>query len=232
MKGKTILVVEDDNDIRDLISYHLSKNGYDAVCVPTAEQALLAIGTKKPDLILLDLMLPGIDGMSLFKHVKMNDAYKDIPVIMVTAKTEEEDIVQGLECGANDYITKPFSPQILIARIKTVLRNKKEEFIQEQIEQEPILIHDLYIDPKRHKITIKNQPIDLTITEFRILYFFASNPGWVFNRGQIVEKIHGNSYYVTDRSIDVLIFSLRKKLKEYGAYIETVRGVGYRFKDQ
>jgi two-component system phosphate regulon response regulator PhoB len=152
-----------------------------------------------------------------------------IPVIMLTAKGEESDIVAGLELGADDYIVKPFSPKILVARIKTVLRRKSAEPFDES---QPILIHDLSIHPGRREVLLKKHPVELTNMEFRVLHFLAGRPGWVFSRYQIVEGVRGDNYPVTDRSVDVLIVGLRKKLGAAADYIETVRGVGYRFKEQ
>ena len=231
MSKENILVIEDEKDIRELIIYNLSKEGYNAKGAADGTKALLAIGARSPDLIVLDLMLPGVDGLDLCKQLKANENTAQIPIIMVTAKGEEEDIIKGLEMGADDYITKPFSPKILVARIKAVLRRKQQERLETEITEKSIQVHNLLIDPAKHKVVIDNKEVELTLTEFRILYFLASRPGWVCTRYQIVEATRGKDYFVTDRSVDVLIFGLRSKMGNYGNYIETVRGIGYRFKE-
>lgn len=237
MAKENILIIEDDSNIMELMTYNLSQEGFQVSGVPSGEKALLKIGAEKPDLIILDLMLPGIDGTQVCSQLKGEESTKHIPIIIVTAKGDEEDIIKGLELGADDYVTKPFSINVLLARVKSVLKRKKQiqpqakENTPEQVDEQIVQIHNLYIDPKRHKVTLDDKPLDLTPTEFRILNHFALHPGWVFTRYQIVEAVRGNDYYVADRSIDVLIFGLRKKLGEYGEYIETVHGVGYRFKE-
>jgi len=179
-------------------------------------------------LIVLDLMLPGIDGLESTKLLKNDQGTRDIPIVMLTAKGEEADIVTGLELGADDYITKPFSPRILVARVRAVLRRN----VKEPMEESSILrIHDLVIHPGRREVLIDGKPVQLTFTEFGILKFLARRPGWVFTRSQIVDAVRGDDYFVTDRSVDVQIVGLRKKLGPAGNYIETVRGVGYRFKE-
>ncbi len=231
MSKENILVIEDEKDIRELITYNLGKEGYNARGVADGTKALLTIGAHTPDLIVLDLMLPGIDGLDFCRQLKANENTVNIPIIMVTAKGEEEDIIKGLELGADDYITKPFSPKILMARIKAVLRRKHRERVETEIKEKPIQVHNLLIDPAKHKVLIEDKEVELTLTEFRILYYLASRPGWVCTRYQIVEATRGRDYFVTDRSVDVLIFGLRNKMGEYGNYIETVRGIGYRFKE-
>jgi two-component system phosphate regulon response regulator PhoB len=172
-------------------------------------------------------MLPGIDGLEVCKKLKSDAKTQSIPIIMLTAKSEEADIVTGLELGADDYITKPFSPKVLVARVRRVLHRN----IAHDLEKSPVKIHELTIDPGRRQVLIKNKPVDLTFTEFNILYALAKRPGLVFTRYQIVDALHGDDYLVTDRAVDVQIVGLRKKLGPCGKYIETVRGVGYRFKD-
>jgi len=229
MKNKAhILVVDDEEDILELIQYNLSKEGYTITCVDSGEKALTEIQKQKPDLILLDLMLPGLDGFQVCRHLKTNPETVHIPIIMLTAKGEETDIVTGLELGAEDYITKPFSPRVLIARIRTVLRRTaKAPFSQTEV----LTIHNITIDPIRFRVTVDEKPIELTATEFHILHFLARHPGWVFTRAQIIDSVKGTDYPVTDRSVDVQIVGLRKKLASAGKYIETVRGIGYRFKE-
>ena len=228
MTGSKILVVEDEEDIQELIQYNLEKEGFEVVPAINGELALKIIKEDKPDLVLLDLMLPGIDGLELCGYLKKDETTRKIPIIMATAKGEESDIVKGLEMGAEDYITKPFSTKILCARVKAVLRRSQET---RPDDSDIIKINDLEIHPGRHEVFVERNPIDLTASEFNVLHLLARKPGWVYTRYQIVENIRGENYPVTDRSIDVLIVSLRKKLGTYGKYISTVRGIGYRFKD-
>ncbi|MBU0673595.1 MAG: response regulator [Proteobacteria bacterium] len=232
MSKKSILVVEDEEDIQQLVSYNLVKAGFDVDCADTGEQALQHIKGKIPDLILLDLMLPGIDGSEVCRSLRLGKETHDIPIIMLTARGEEDDIVAGLELGADDYITKPFSPTVLISRIKAVLRRKVTGVSELKQDSDDIIsIHDLVIDPGRHEVKVGGEPVVLTLTEFGILEFLAKRPGWAFSRQQIIDAVRGYEYIVTPRAIDVQIFSLRKKLGEIGGKIETVRGVGYRMQD-
>lgn len=225
---KTILVVEDEEDILELVEYNLAKSGFAVTTVTSGEEALASIRSRLPDLVLLDLMLPGIDGLEVCKILKTDPEMQSIPVVMLTAKGEESDIVTGLELGADDYITKPFSPKVLIARVRTVLRRRTREKVDES---SVLRIHDLYIHPGRHEVLVAGEKADLTFTEFRILHLLARRPGWVFTRAQIVDSVRGEDYPVTDRAVDVHIVGLRKKLANNGKYIETVRGVGYRMKE-
>lgn len=227
MSRQKILVVEDEEDIQELMRYNLGKEGYDVVSVVDGGSALKKVDEKKPDLIILDLMLPDIDGLSVCKQLRSNAEARNIPVIMLTAKGEEADIVSGLEVGADDYVTKPFSPRVLLARIRAILRRNDVEATDAE---EVIRRGDIEIDPVRHQVLINGKPVDLTFTEFRVLEFLARRPGVVFTRYQIVDAVRGEDYPVTDRSVDVQIVGLRKKLKGCSNYIETVRGVGYRFK--
>ncbi len=228
MAKEHILVVDDEEDILELVRYNLSKDGYRVSMVMSGEEALKAARTTQPDVILLDLMLPGVDGLEVCRLLKQDPKTQHIPVIMLSAKGEEADIVTGLELGAADYITKPFSPRILLARLRAVLRRRATETVSESA---PLAIHDLVIHPGRHEVLVKGQPVDLTVTEFRLLHMLARRPGWVFTRSQIVNGVHGDDYPVSDRSVDVQVVGLRKKLGVCGDYIETVRGVGYRFKE-
>jgi two-component system, OmpR family, alkaline phosphatase synthesis response regulator PhoP len=225
---KNILVVDDEDDILELINYNLSREGYQVSCATSGEAGLKSARSKLPDLMILDLMLPGVDGLEVCRQIKNDAKTNQIPIVMLTAKGEEADIVTGLELGADDYITKPFSPRVLLARVKTVLRRKTKEPLNDTT---TIKVHDLVINPGRHEVLAKGKPVELTFTEFRILYTLAKRPGWVFTRYQIVDAVRGEDYPVTDRSVDVQIVSLRKKLGTCGKYIETVRAVGYRFKD-
>ncbi len=229
MAKARIFVVDDEEDILDLVDYVLSKEGYSVERFKSGEEILRRIKTEIPDLILLDLMLPGVDGLDVCKVLKHTSDTAGIPIIMLTAKGEESDIVTGLELGADDYIPKPFSTKILLARVKAVLRRKQRK--ESDTSMEIIRIHDLVIHPGRREVLVNGQPVNLTYTEFSLLYFLAQRPGWVFTRYQIVDALRGEDYPVTERSVDVQVVGLRKKLGAAGKYIETVRGVGYRFKD-
>ncbi len=228
MPRHQVLVVEDESDILELIRYNLSKEGYAVETAATGEQALLAARRMQPDVVLLDLMLPGVDGLDVCRTLKADPRTNRVPIIMVTAKGEDVDVITGLEVGADDYLTKPFSPKVLLARVRAILRRSKAVIVDET---ELVRIHELNLDPGRHEVTVNNQPVDLTYTEFRILHLLARRPGWVFARAQIVEAVRGEEYPVTDRSVDVHMVSLRRKLGDAGRYVETVRGVGYRFRD-
>jgi two-component system, OmpR family, alkaline phosphatase synthesis response regulator PhoP len=223
-----LLVVDDEEDILELLRFNLSGEGFQVICAATGEEALEKVRSELPDLVLLDLMLPGIDGLEVARRLKNQPGTREIPVVMLTAKGEEGDIVKGLEMGAEDYITKPFSRKVLGARIRAVLR-RKEAGPKE--EKEVLSNHDLVIHPGRREVLVKGKPVDLTFTEFGILHFLARRPGWVFTRSQIVDAVRGDEYFVTDRAVDVQIVGLRKKLGSAAKNIETVRGVGYRFKE-
>ena len=228
MPKERILVVDDEEDILELVRYNLTKEGYHVAGTLSGEEALKKARTEAFDLIVLDLMLPGIDGLEVTKKLKANEKTRNVPIVMLTAKGEESDIVTGLELGADDYITKPFSPRVLIARIRTALRRKT---IRAENDTAVIQIHELEIHPGRRSVLAENKPVDLTFTEFQVLYILARRPGWVFTRTMIVDAVRGDDYPVTDRSVDVQIVGLRKKLGSCGKYIETVRGVGYRFRE-
>ncbi|MBC8378546.1 MAG: response regulator [Planctomycetes bacterium] len=228
MPQAKILIVEDEEDVLELVRYNLEKNGYLTEAANNGRKALEKARSKSPDLILLDLMLPEVDGLEVCRTVKKDPQTANIPVVMLTAKGTEADIVAGLEMGADDYITKPFSPRVLMARVKAVLRRKDTPA---ETDTRTIRVHDIEIDSGRHKVTINGKPVQLTTTEFSLLKFLASRPGWVFTRYQIVDAVHGSDYPVTDRSVDVQIVGLRKKLGNAGKYVETVRGVGYRFQE-
>lgn len=230
MTKPTILIIEDEEDIRELIKYSLLRENFSILEAETGEEGLKFAERMVPDLILLDLMLPGKDGLEICRMLKRNDRTQNIPVVMMTARGEESDIVIGLEMGADDYIVKPFSPKVLGSRIKAVLRRKAST--PELVPEDIIKIYDLVIHPGRHEVLVKDKPADLSATEFRLLHFLARRPGWVFTRYQIVDAVHGEDYPVTERSVDVQIVSLRRKLKRAGSYIETVRGIGYRFSDK
>ena len=228
MAKEKILVVDDEEDILELLRFNLSREGCQVFCASSGEEALRLVRSEIPDLIVLDLMLPGIDGLEVTRRLKGDPNTKYLPIVMLTAKGEEADIVTGLELGADDYVTKPFSPRILVARVRAVLRRNAKEAPEET---SVIRIHDLIIDPRRHEVLVNGEPVELTFTEFGILNYMARRPGWVFTRFQIVDAVRGEDYPVTDRSVDVQIVGLRKKLGPAGKYVETVRGVGYRFKE-
>ncbi|MBR9986921.1 MAG: response regulator transcription factor [Desulfosarcina sp.] len=226
MRKEKILVVDDEEDILELVRYNLVREGYTVVCAATGEEAFKSAASDPADLIILDLMLPGIDGLEVARRLKQNPGTKDTPIVMLSAKGEEADIVSGLELGADDYVTKPFSPRILVARIKAVIRRRSDAAEEER---EVLSVRELVIHTGRRHVTADGRPLELTYTEFQVLYFLARRPGWVFTRSQIVDAVRGDDYPVTDRSVDVQIVGLRKKLGPLGKYIETVRGVGYRF---
>jgi len=219
-----ILVVDDEDDLLELLRYNLTRDGYQVTCVATGEDALRNVRRQAPDLIVLDLMLPAIDGLEVCRRLKGESKTRDIPIIMLTAKSEESDIVAGLEHGADDYIAKPFSPRVLMARVKALLRRRETEL------DTTIRVHELSIHPGRHEAILAGAALELTYTEFALLQFLAKRPGWAFTRTQIVDAVKGEDYPVTERSVDVQVAGLRKKLGVHGSYIETVRGVGYRFR--
>ena len=228
MAESHVLVIEDEEHILELLCYNLNKAGYLVGGALSAEDGLERINLRKPDLILLDIMLPGMSGLQLCKALKASVSTQDVPIIIVSARGEESDIVRGLELGADDYLTKPFSPRILLARIKAVLRRRATQIADRQ---SVLTIGDLSIDPLRFQVKAAGEEISLTRTEFGILHFLARHPGWVFTRYQIVDNVKGEDYPVTDRAVDVQVVGLRKKLGQSAGHIETVRGVGYRFKE-
>jgi two-component system phosphate regulon response regulator PhoB len=228
MAVERILVVDDEEDLLELINYNLTKEGYQVRCVTSGEDAINDAKSTLPDLIVLDLWLPSVDGLDVCRQLKNDPKTQHIPIVMLTAKSSEADVVAGLELGADDYITKPFSPRVLLARIRAALRRRTQSSPDDP---SAIKIHDLLIHPGRHEVFVGGQQIDLTFTEFRLLHFLARKPGWAFSRSQIVDAVKGEDYPVTERSVDVQVVGLRKKLGPMGGYIETVRGVGYRFKE-
>jgi two-component system, OmpR family, alkaline phosphatase synthesis response regulator PhoP len=227
MAKERIVIVDDEEDILELLSVSLKREGYEVLRAENGEDAVSMASADKPDLVILDLMLPGVDGLTVCKMIKGSSLTKHIPIIMLTAKGQEADIVKGLEQGADDYMTKPFSPKVLVARVKTALRHRG----QAEEGKAVLKVHDLVIDTEKHQVFVKNHAIELTHTEFSILQALARRPGRVFSRYQIVDAIHGTEHVVSDRAVDVQIVALRKKLGKAGDYIETVRGVGYRFKE-
>ncbi|MCX7835555.1 MAG: response regulator [bacterium] len=226
MQKEKIFVIEDEEDIAEIIRFNLQREGFEVKVVYSGNEAISRIKQEMPKLILLDLMLPGIDGLTLFRLLKQDAATKSIPVIMVTAKGEETDIVTGLELGADDYIPKPFKIRELIARVKSVMRKKTTITPSET---DDIQIGEIRILPEKHEIYVNDQLVKLTQTEFKILHAMARKPGRVFTRYQIVDVARGSDAIVTDRSVDVHIVSIRRKLGSAGKRIETVHGVGYKF---
>jgi len=227
MPRPTILIVDDEEDIRELVALNLKREGFDSLSCASGERAMELARSKQPVLIVLDLMLPGIDGLQVCKRLRADPKTASLPILMLTAKGEETDVVTGLEVGADDYVTKPFSGKVLVARVRNLLRRAAAK----DQDQPSLKVHELSIDTARREVRIKDRPVSLTFTEFNILYALARRPGVVFSRYQIVDALHGCDYPVTDRAVDVQIVSLRRKLGLCGHYIETVRGVGYRFKD-
>jgi len=228
MSNERILVVDDEEDILELLRFNLTREGYDVSVAASGEQAIDITRKELPHLIVLDLMLPGMDGLEVTKALKKDSETRGIPIVMLTAKGEEADIVTGLELGADDYVTKPFSPRILVARVRAVLRRKQGETPEPL---DVVKIDDLVIHAGRREVLVNGKAVHLTFTEFGILNYLVRRPGWVFTRSQIVDAVRGTDYFVTDRSVDVQIAGLRKKLGHSGRFIETVRGVGYRVKE-
>lgn len=226
--GAKILIVEDERDIVDLLRYNLKKAGFETGYVRNGADALQHAIEKQPDLILLDLMLPEIDGLIVCRLLKNDPRTKNIPIVMVTAKTEERDRVSGLELGADDYITKPFSPREVVLRVSAVLRRFQAGL---QIETSQIEIHGFIIDVDKHQVLTEKGPIDLTAIEFKLITLFARSPGRVFTRDILMDVVWGQDYYGIDRTVDTHVSRLRRKLGDLGKYIETVHGVGYRFKE-
>ncbi|MFT5139740.1 MAG: two-component system alkaline phosphatase synthesis response regulator PhoP [Rhodothermales bacterium] len=227
MPKKRIVVVEDEGDILEVLSYNLMREGYDVFAASDGVEGLQKIQQILPDLVLLDLMLPGMDGLEICRQMRSSDQTQNIPIIMVTAKGEESDVVLGLGIGADDYVAKPFSPKELIARVSAVLRRQTN--VNPYSKNERIIVNDLEIDALKHKVRVDGIEVQLTATEFRLLHYLASQPGRAFTREQLLDRSLGNDTEVVDRNIDVHIRAIRKKLGEERHFIETIRGVGYRF---
>ena len=223
-----VLLVDDEEDILELVHYNLTRAGHDVTAVASGEDALKAARTSPPDLVVLDLMLPGVDGLEVCRLLRKDARTRDVPIVMLTARGEEADVVRGLELGADDYVTKPFSPKVLVARVKAVLRRRRVVAPDEQQRVERL---GIAIDPRRHEVIVAGRRAELTHTEFKLLHLLARRPGWVFTRQQIIDAVQGEDVAVTPRSVDVHVVALRRKLGEAGEAVETVRGVGYRFRD-
>jgi two-component system alkaline phosphatase synthesis response regulator PhoP len=227
MAQANILVVDDERDLLELVHYNLTRAGYRVDCVASGEKALAQLRSRLPDLIVLDVLLPGIDGLEVCKLMKQDPRTAAVPIVMLTARGEEADVVTGLELGADDYLTKPFSPRILLARVKAVLRR---QHVDAESRTGVVVQGELVIHPGRHEVRVGEQPVRLTPTEFRMLHMLAQRPGWVFTRYQIVDAVRGDDAGVTERSVDVHIAALRRKLGQHGDVVETIRGVGYRLR--
>jgi DNA-binding response OmpR family regulator len=225
---ETILVIDDEKDLIELVRYNLEKEGFQVTSAFDGEAGMSMATQVNPDVILIDLMLPGIDGLEVCRQLRASERTSRIPIIMLTAKSSEPDRVVGLELGADDYVTKPFSPRELAARVKAVLRRTSSQ------RQLPCLIRvsELAIDPERYEVFCGNKAISLTATEFRMLHFLAGRPGRVFSRNEIISATLGRDIAVLDRTVDVHVVSLRRKLGKCGQWIETVRGFGYRFREE
>jgi len=228
MKKPKIVVIEDEVDILEVINYNLSKEGFDVCSALDGEEGLALIKKEVPDLVLLDLMLPGLDGIEICRKLKTDYSTRSIPIIMVTAKGEESDIVLGLGMGADDYMVKPFRPRELMARIRSVLR--RGDFIEEG--EGLVSINELVIDINRHEVKLEGKKIVLTAMEFKLLHFLASHPGQVFTRENLLNHVSSDDTFIIDRNIDVHIRSIRKKLNKHRELIETIHRVGYRFRDK
>ena len=220
-----VLVVDDEPAIREMVAFALTSNGFEYLGAGSAEQARDEIKVTKPDLVLLDWMLPGLSGADLARELKQEPTTRDLPIIMLTARGDEADKVQALGIGADDYVTKPFSPNEMIARIKAVLRRAAPTIPIETVE-----ISGLRLDPTSHRVTILQEVVDMGPTEFKLLYYFMTHPERVFSRAQLIQQVWGNNVYVEDRTVDVHIRRLRKALEPSGhdQLIQTVRGAGYR----
>jgi two-component system phosphate regulon response regulator PhoB len=227
-KKKHLLLVDDETDILELLRYHFSQEGYIISCAVSGEEALKRVESDRPDLIILDILLPGMNGLEVLNALTRNPKTKHIPVLILSAKSDETDIITGLELGASDYITKPFSSKVLLARVRANLRSStgKKDI------QEILKFGDIAIYPRQYRVTVQDKPINVSAAEFGILEVLAKNPGWVFSRAKIADAIHSDDYSVTQRSVDVHIYGLRKKLGPARDCIETVWRAGYRFKVQ
>ncbi|MFG0256289.1 MAG: response regulator transcription factor [Phycisphaerales bacterium JB043] len=228
MAGSDVLIVEDDVEIAELIRFHASREGFATRVVHSGSDALLAVDRARPGVVVLDVMLPDLDGLEVTRKIRKRYSSADVPIVMVTAKGEESDIVAGLELGADDYVTKPFSPAVLVARIRNVLRRWDERGEGGESNSVELFNGELQIDVDGHVVRVEGQEISLTLTEFRLLEFLARRPGFVRTRDQIVSAVRGEGAVLSSRAVDVHVASLRQKLGSHSWVVETVRGVGYR----
>jgi len=229
MTKQSVLVVEDDPDIVELLVYNLQREGFVVYAVSDGEKGLSMALRKRPDVVLLDLMLPGMDGLEVCRRLRTEDEGAHLPVIMLTAKGEETDVVLGLEMGADDYITKPFSPREVLARVRALLRRKDRD--KKGTERKRLELHGLVLDAERFEATLGEELLTLTRAEFRLLWALCSRPGRVFTRDELVDRITAGESLIIDRNVDVHISAIRRKLGAAGDLIATVRGVGYKCKD-
>ncbi|MCB9895538.1 MAG: response regulator [Planctomycetes bacterium] len=227
--AQTILIIEDEPDIMEVLKYNLEKNRYRVATAGSGEDGLAAARATQPDLVLLDLMLPGIDGLEVCRKLRDDERTRDLPVIMLTAKGTEADVVVGLTLGADDYVVKPFSTSELMARIKAVLRRIEPR--EGDSDSETLNAGSLTVDLRKHEVSVDGKALELTLSEFKLLSFLMRKKGRVFTRDQLLDAVVGPDVFVTARNIDVHVAALRKKLGKYGSYIVTVRGVGYRFEE-
>jgi len=228
-----VLIVEDEPDIAELIRFHIDREGFDATVVGSGRHAIDAVKRLRPLLVVLDLMLPDMDGLEICRRLKWDEETRDVPILIVSAKGEESDIVTGLEMGAEDYVTKPFSPRVLMARIRNIVRRRRAEEGAPSGGASRISLADkrLVIDSDRHKVTVDGEEVNLTRTEFEILRCLAQRPGFVRTRDQIISAVHGVNAVLASRTVDVHVTAIRRKLGDLGAMIDTVRGVGYRLSE-
>ena len=235
MTGQSILVVDDEPDLRELVSYNLQKNGYLVLEADNGKLGLSMVLEQRPSLVLLDILLPGLSGLDVCREIRRRPELDAMPIIMLTAMGEDSDVVLGLELGANDYIPKPFSLKVLLARIRTALRHKTDTLTappyMQSSDRATVSAYGIRIEPMRHRASIDGRTLNLSPSEFAILHLLIARPGWLFSREQIIFSVKGEDYPVTDRSVDVHILNLRKKLGSRGHIIETVRGLGYRIKE-
>lgn len=228
MSKKKIMVVDDEADIRELIKFNLEKEGFDVILVSDGESALVEARLRNPDLIILDVMLPGIDGVEVCFKLKSDSAYKSIPIVMLSARSDESDQLVGLKIGADDYLVKPFSPKVLVAKVTAMLRRSDVVASSSKDEAPVIRLSGLFMNPNDFSVKYDEKPLKLTAVEYKILYFLARKPGRVYTRERIIEQVRGDDVIITGRTVDVHILSLRRKLGDAAELIETVRGIGYR----
>jgi two-component system phosphate regulon response regulator PhoB len=226
-----VLIVEDDPDIAELIRFHVDREGWPAQVTALGRTALESVKRQPPDLLVLDLMLPDLDGLEICRRIRRDEAVRTIPILIVSAKGEEADIVTGLEIGADDYVTKPFSPRVLIARMRNMLRRHTTHSTGDPSTQHTLADGQLTIDVDRHRVHACGNDVKLTLTEFGILHCLASRPGFVRTRDQIISSVHGETTVLTSRTVDVHVTAIRRKLGDLGDLVQTVRGVGYRLDD-
>jgi two-component system phosphate regulon response regulator PhoB len=228
LSGEKIVVIEDEPDILEVLQFNLSREGYEVASAGTGSEGLATVRRETPDLVLLDLLLPGVGGLDVCRQLRSDPETRDVPIIMVTAKGEESDVVLGLGLGADDYVQKPFSPRELIARVRAVLRRSNGR--EDELSASRLVRGPLVIEPERHRVTVDGDRRTFTPTEFRLLHFLAAHPGRVFTRDQLINRAIGENAVVIDRNIDVHIRAVRRKLGEQRDLIETIRGVGYSFR--